>query len=367
MIVPTTLRRIHEAFLMDINDEAMASSMMSVFQYMDSLGMTPTETASPEEWQEYVDRVENWTRTFLWIKVGYGFVGPSPPNMTIFESMQPEYQEMLQTLPMDEAIESLILLDPDARPWTVFQTETASRAPLPPTEQALGWYDDHKDLLAEYPVGAPWLLPRDIQIGEGDYYGPAYDAQLSLGLRERRAPIDYLRELAFARAAPSYFDARKNFELQISASKSQGERNLYRTHWKAVRDSYFAMHPIFAAELRNPDAALRRAEVLRQIRFALGDHRFANRAEYDQLRGLLKSWDSLQLEMARMEGNYGRVARARRKEARELFAMWAEEYTMQYPAVKPFYLRILQPEIGLDEIDLEDLEGRMQVLSEASA
>lgn len=354
-LVPASVSRFAEALLArPESSREMAATMMTAIQYLEAEGHTPPEDASPAAWEEYNDRVQNWTRTFMLAKAAIGFVGPASPQRDLLDSLQPQYRELLQTLPVEEAIAAFIELNPDARPYSVFQSETPSRAPLPPSEEALNWMEEHEGALGAFPMGGPWLIPDYITAADDPYSSKAYYEQIALGLRERKTYDEFLVDLKWASAAPEYFERKDAFDLRIAATDGE-ERQALKREWRAWADEYLNRHPIFADALQNPEGAQRREAIRADIEEALKTEAFGQRPEYEAISTMMRSWQNYQDERARLRYDNSAAARKRRDNARVQLTAWMEKFIRANPEVLPLYLRVIRPDLGIDQNEYEEI------------
>ena len=357
-IVPTSVKRFWEALTQDpATNAGYASAMMNTIQYMEANDLTPDDDANSVEIEEYLDRVENHTRIALLLRAFVGFIGPAAPAPEVPDSaIKSEYRTLLQALPIEEAVSALIAQYPDANPYTVFQSEVPSRANIPASRAALDYVDQNPAIFNNYPLGGPWLIPQEDTTDT--YYARAYNQQLSVGLRERRSPAEYYRELKFAKAAPDFFDTREKYERKAAEAPTPEARDRVNAEFRAWKDAYLQQHPIFAEELVSPDSHNRRLAILEDTRLALDDPRLPKHGAYKEIRRILEVWDELQRKTEELRYDPTSDAAEVRANLKVAAYNFLENYTRKHSRSRAFYLRVLQPEIGLDSIEMDDLEAQ---------
>lgn len=351
-VVPTSVRRFYDAFTArpDSNRE-MASAMMSAIQYLEATGKAPADDASPIEHEKFLDRVENWTRVLMLTKAAVGFTGPAAPSPeSPGKEFVAEFQGLLRDLPLADAIETFMDRYPDATPYTVFQSKTPSKAYMPATQRSLDWMVQNQDLLGNYPMGAPWLLPQPDD--EDAFSSRAYNQQVAVGMRERRLPDEYYREVKYAKAAPEYFRIRDKFQKRIDLQRQAGNSAGAAVQEQAFgrwRQSYLAQHPIFAEMLLSPTGRQDRENILNDLYAMLDDKRITAKRMPVAMRDLLDRYGVFRSQMDQMKYLRGTRAASLRAGIRRQAYFDLDDYSRRNPSVRALYLRVMLPDLDVDE------------------
>lgn len=350
-LVPTSIKRFVDAYSAKPETSAeMASTMISVIQIMEAEGLSPSDTATEDEVETYLDRVENWTRTLMYTKAVLGFVAPAPPSGEIDgKELSLEFRELLRDLPIDEALATFMRTNPDATPFTVFRTRTPSGAVIPTGKKTLDWLQSNNDLLADYPLGAPWIIPQEN--ADDEFSAQAYNQQIALGVRERRLPAEMYAEIKFAKSAPTYFDTKDAYSEQISMARNLGDVNKARVleaEYGRWRTSFLAQNPVFSRELQSPDSKIRRQTIVTQLTDLIDDPRAKRRVD-PAVREVLNEYQIFQAQVEMLRFDRSSVASEQRAALRKNLFNWLEQYTRKNASARALYLRVIRPELNIDE------------------
>lgn len=353
-IVPVSIKRFWDAFTASPDkSREMASVMTSVIQIMDAEGLTPAENAPAVEVEQYLDRVENWTRTLMLTRAVLGFVGPASPSGEVpGKEMTVEFRNLLKDLPIGEAIATFLSANPDATAFTVFRSRTPSGAVLPTGKRTFDWLEQNRDLVGAYPLGMPWLIPQEH--ADDEYEARTYNQQIALGIRERRLPVEMYEEVKFAKAAPMYFDTKDRYDEAIAAA--QGSRNpdlvaSLREEFGRWKQSYLVQHPVFAEQLASPEGRQRRLDTLEQLQEMKGDDRVLKRMPRP-VRETLDAWEEYEAAYDLLRYRTGTAASRVRKNLRVNIYNMLDSYTRRHREARPLFLRLMRPELDLDDQDL---------------
>jgi hypothetical protein len=347
-ILPTTIDRAYHA-LMDqpSTSSQMNSAMMQAIQYLEATGHGLPENATPAEKQVYIDRVKNWTRSLMYTRLVFGFGVPaSPENQIQPSAVNQEFTNLLGSgMSLDTAIKTFIQMNPDATPYTVFQSESTAHAPLPSTQAALDFMTANSDFLKDYPDAGAWFLPQ--KDTTGTYNQQAYQAQLALQLRVRKTPDQFWQDIKYAEDANTYFAAedRKNAAL---AQAHGSQATAIRQAWTSQSQAYLTAHPVFASLLADNtgQAALQRQRAISQMTTALADPRVPQNAQTDELRTLIGGWNTYQAQIAAYSGLRNSGVTNIRKRIETQFAFEVQNWIHNHPDMSGVYNRLIRPQIS---------------------
>jgi hypothetical protein len=352
LIVPAHIRRFYEAATLDEGDKKFANFMVQAMSQLQASGHGLPENATATQREQFTARARNQARILLLTQAVLGVATPASPGVAFEGDLHPEFQALLRSgLSIDDAVTNFIAAHPDATPYTVFTSTVPSKAPFAATHEALNFLLEHGDFVDRYKRAGAWLLPQST-VGD-EFHQAAYLQELQHGLRVNKKPDDWVNDMLYAEAAPTYYASKRNYEVRLAgmtdaASKAQLTKSF--ADWKA---SYYLLHPVFAEQLtfRGEKAAMDRAEVRRELKLALADPDLpeAGQPQATKLRDILASYDSyVRLRDARA-GDQTARADQYRKDLKASFANWGDSAARVDPSVRAFWQRIVRPELGLPD------------------
>lgn len=372
-ITPTTISRlVHVATDSPDTSPQMASAMMQAMAYLEAKGFAPANDASPVEREAYIDRVKQWTRILFLNRTLFGYAAPAAPELQLDpDQLHSRYRELLGQLPIEQATAEFLKEHPDATPYTVFQSKSASGASLPATEHAASFMANNEAFLQTYPQAGGWFVPQTPD--DTKFSLPAYREQLALAMRQRKNPEQFYSDLKYAEAADQYFTNRdrKNVQLEgvngdtaqklrdsnpallarivaegAGATKAVGAhaQNINQA-WAQWKTEFLASHPVFSEQLQSPDAQIQRTQALDQTRLALQDPRLPDSPQVTGIRDLVAAFDDVQSALRPMLGLTTTRATAQRKAIKGALQTWAERYVVDHPEVSGFYNRVLRGQV----------------------
>ncbi len=358
-------------------NERLQSAMFAAIAHLDAAGKGLPDDASAEQRDEFLRKVRNHARVIILSQAIAGWFTPGPAQALQVpddqdslkfltggqvnnpaEIMSSTYFELIKNLGIEEGTIAYLekyenntindVLSPLA--YTVSRTETVSGAPLPMSEDGIAFYESNKELLDQYTYAGPWLLPQDAsRDGERSQY--AYDSQMINGLRIKKTPEEFLRELKFREGASIYFAARKQYvdvSSQLKETKQDAELKRVKGLWEMFASYWKATHPVFADELVSSDSRERRQNVIQEMRLLLDDPLAPKASHFAPLGSLMRSFDAFSLERSRLNLNRTALGRTRVELLKKNFEDWVTNFVLENPTVNSFWLTVLRPESGLD-------------------
>lgn len=338
-----------KAVVMKDTDARLASASIMAMQYLEANGHGLSEDPTVAERQEYVDRVTSWARNLLFAQGLFQLVDPAPPRLDFEGDLNPEFRELIQNLPLEEAISVMVERHPDGHPYTVFSTKSASGATLPGTEEAVGFMEANREFIEDYVLASAWMLPQSGERQEDARR--AFSLQQELGLRDRKSPDEWYEDFKFSQAADVYFNSRDTYVIERDRLKSSKDRKELDDDFAKWREQYYEQHPMFADTLQSSEGEKRRLATIDEMDRAFRDDRLPDFEHKDALRGMLNSWHTFDREMRKLRGQTGQDATDKRDELRSSFYLWAKGFTADNPETLAFYQRIFDPLLGLDAAD----------------
>ena len=378
-LVPTTLLNFWDAGIAAISENGIdetnpryASAMMAAIAHLEASGNGVGKDASAEDRDRFLRRVRNHARVILVSQAIAGFFTPGPPqalvtgetgNFSGFGVQDPrdvlnaQYQTLIRQLGIDAGTTEFLRMNPDGNVFglvnplalTVGKTESSSGAPLPTTEGAIAFYNEHSEYLKAMPMAGPWLLPTAKQGDERVQY--AFDQQTLEGLRTQLTPEEFLYEIKYKEAAPTYFAEKKAHLDQIDRLKMAGDDygvRIQTERWELFSTSYRAAHPIFDEQMRNSNATLRRSKILEEMRVAVGDPGVPPSPQIDGLREMMTEWDYYNIALRSLREDRSAAGRARVEQAKSTFEKIMDDLLVRQPELRSFYLAVIRPEANFD-------------------
>ena len=116
-------------------------------------------------------------------------------------------------------------------PWaavdTLYKTTSPSGGYFPESRTFFNWANQNLDLLKNHPAAAMAFAPNDLY-KDTRYFGPSQHLELSLGLRQREAPLDFFNAFEVATGNAYYYNWLKP---QYEKLKEQGIKHSVAYKW----------------------------------------------------------------------------------------------------------------------------------------
>lgn len=305
----------------------LASAMNYAIASMAAAGQMPAENAPAGEQQQFISRVRQWARTILLLRAGLGLGAPAAPSMDVLGQMKPEYLSLLSTLPINEASAAFMKMDPNATPWTVFQTtsESGGMKPLPADAVAGQFLDQHAGFVNKYGATASWFIPS----GDGNLDSATWNAEFAAALRVRKTPEQFSQAVDTASDATVYYQNKAVFQ-QLSKGLKGAALTAVQNNWSKWKDAYLATRPVFADQLAQAGTrATERANALDSLTTALADPRAPQGADTAAMSALLSGYNQYKDLIGQLKGQTSTAASSARKQITGGFLAWAGQFTNQ--------------------------------------
>jgi hypothetical protein len=375
-IVPTSFMRFYDAILTDDGDVKLASAMQTAAQVLEANGHGLPDGASADQIDHYMDRLRNHARGILLTQAMFGFVAPSSPqHQTVGDDgrllpwydvasltgidtpdalLTDEYIQLVRTMGTEAGVVEFLSRYPDTTPedlvnrniaYRVGKSQSVSGAPLPPLNPAMDFYDEHKTWMDQNPTAGAWLLPPAANQSDAeDRDINAYMEQQALGLRKRKTPVEFIRDLKFATASGPYFDTQELYQTKIDAITDPQERYVAEAAKGVWQASYLSSHPLFAEELQSGEGRARRALVLDSLRTAFNDPQTPEPWHAEGMRTLLTSFDQYRAVMAELSADSSKRGKEQRDALRKAFDDWGTQLTGSRPELASLWNGVIRIE-----------------------
>jgi hypothetical protein len=356
--VVTIVRAVGGIVGLDWMDKgAYAAAEMQALQASMAAGIDPETVAQREydegkrasatptglEYDQYRDRIHNFARIFAVVNSTLYSTSPLPAGSKLklddLEISQ-DVRDILWSgaMPHNEAKAELMRIHPDATPWTVFGTKSASGAPIFLGGDAYQFMNDNGDFLKEYPMAGAWFMPPNPDYSNPNK--PTRRAQAEGRARElkiARTPEQFMEEIYYQDAANEYYRIRDEWDKEIYIAKANGQdASQIEAGRDAWNEEFLATHKTFS-ELRGRNSARREETSLERDRILLMDRNDLPGGQHtDNLLGLMSMHKQFNQVMDSIQGS-SRQAVAMRDQVRTDFMIQAAKFTELYPDTKPYF------------------------------
>ena len=346
-VLPSTLSRMLTALHMDPQSTSQyASAQMQAMQMLEANGMGYNEKGNHETKQQYLDRVDAWTKNLFFTKAILGFIVPASPTANFDpKDMNPRLRQLMGELPYNDAINEFMREQPNASPYTVFTSTTTGDVPnLPSTKAAGDFMNAHADFVKNHPLAAGWFIPRTT--GPEPFDPAVYREQITYGMRSQKLPSQFLDDITKAAPARTYYQSEQNYYNAYNQTKSTQMRSQMRQSYDQWKSAFLAQNPTFADYVTSGGAAVKRDDTLRQITATLSNGTAPAGPQTDHIKTLMESFHNFEQAYAAGMGNYSHSNTTKQANLKTSFQSWAQDYIVANPDVADFYTILLQPELG---------------------
>lgn len=267
-ILPGHVNRMLALLNKDERSSQYASAFRKAATYLESAGygvqikkdpVTGQEIApSAGELQEYKERLESSTLTVLTLRFLFGFAAPASPQLTLKSEMskwvrdnqRTSYKQVFSQLlnqykgDIDKTTKEWIRLFPNQMPYAVSESDRTTVALVRSVNDSGAWVESNKELIKQYPQGAPFLIPS-----VGDFDFDSYRLMFDTGLKVSKTTSDFLREVQTARDIQYYYATKDQYEAQLAATYSDQGKKILRAQWQTWSDQFKGVRPLVSEEL----------------------------------------------------------------------------------------------------------------------
>jgi hypothetical protein len=350
-IMPSTLSRVVHA-ISDNPDQPgqLSSAMMQAMQQLQSTGHGLNPGSTTAQKQAYIDRVTNWARIYLFSKAIVGFAAPaSPEGLFDPSNYSTRLQTLLSELPYDQAMSEFMKEDPNATPYTVFDSKSTGGASLPATQAAGDFINKNANFVQTYSQAAGWLIPRTT--GNQPFDSSVYREQIQYGMRDSKAATElgggstFLNDVMVAPAAKQYWAAYDKEQSQLASASNASEKAAIRSTYDQQKSLFMAQNPTFADTINSSTAKATREQTIYQLEDALTDPNVPKGPQTDHVREMITKFDQYQQQDLQLQGQSSATASRVRTALKSQFVSWATNYATAHADVSDLWTTLLTPEI----------------------
>ena len=312
----------------------------------------PGPDATPIDIKRFTDKVRRNTKVQFLMRGALGFFGPVTPSANLPDRIDPELSALFRLLPVDQAIDEFLETHPEANAYTVFPTKSVGGAHLPVTEAAFEYLDANPSLAERYPYAGGYLLPQE----PGDMDPAAYEMELSAGLRERRTPEEWERQVHFNAVSRHYFaDKERKDEMlaQAEAREDKAAVASIKASWRSRAKFYADSYPLFDEMLKSNERRTVRTQALSEMRLAVEDPELSPTPQMAEIRTAIDALDTYLAARAQIGSGRTDVENEARSELKAQIQEWGDRASTN-PLLAGFYRGVIAPLAGLDRPDEED-------------
>ena len=325
---------------------------MQVIMYKHLNGKTPDEAsaflADPHSKQLLIDESKNYARTMYMMKALIGEGLPTQPTMHIGGlGLKDEFRALVAKGPtIGDAITAFQAKHPgqDLTPFSVFQSKALTGGYVPPTQEALDYYELNRELLTKLPYGGAWLLPQTGTKGDAT---KIYNEQVAIGLRHKLSPDEFADRLYVAAGNAQYYGMRDmRDEALKQANGDVAAKAAIDSQWTQVSEQLKQHNPVWASQQGNQVAAESRARTLQEFDVLFDPKNQAGVPDTEQFRlvrdlyGVFKQYDTQRLLAKSTPGKESSAA------VKQLDGQW-EQYLTAAAAGEPRLAPVIQSVFSL--------------------
>lgn len=348
LIPNTTLRRVWQAQRMD--SRANQAAMMNIIQLESfkqeqaeakwiaggSQGPKPQIVPGPEasamERQQFLDRVKNHTRILDYVKAAIGFVSPVSPQFKFGDTqISDDLRKLISEKGnLGDAVTTFLERNPDATPYTVFQSASPAGSPVQSTHPAQQWITANEDVINKYPAASFYLVPQG-----GKFDSAVYNEQLAMGLRRKRTPEEFLQQIYIAQGNEQFYakDRPAYTQALVAAKDDKAATARIKANWQAYIAAKATANPVWFDEYSSQDRQNAKKVALTQLQEMFSTGAAPPGAMTDAVGGLLHDYETLQA--AGLPGRTDQAAVAHRKTLNIRWEQYLDGLVKDHPELSP--------------------------------
>ena len=350
-IAPVTLTRLVTAMTGTPNSKGeFASAAMQAIQLAGAHGIEPPVGSQPGDpaWQNYMNTINNWTRTLMFTKAVLGFGLPSTPSAHFdVNGLSAEFTKYLGSgVDYNTAISQfLAAYGEKATPYTIAKSTSQGGGTMPATAAAGGFLNANKEFAGEYPRAMGWFVPRTV--GTGPFNNAVYQQQMLEGLRVEKTPEQFLEDVNNAPAASTYYNVYDQVQQSLQQyAHDPGMKTQINQEYDQWKQLFLSVNPNFAATLTSSAAKVRREQTVRELENALSSPLLPQGPQTDHVRSLVQGFAEYMNNYAALSGKSGSAYTAQRTSMKAQFETAATAYAAANPDVSDLWNLVLRPEVS---------------------
>jgi hypothetical protein len=323
---PTLLKKFFTAMDHTTANGTFSSAYMGALQnaiaaHADGLGSNPTA----DQQQQFLDRIRISTINQLYTRAILGAflpAAPSGPDETVkgktevdpafrgqgLQGLSDEYKQILNNYGGDVTQTNALwaAMHPDKLAFEIPFTKPNSKSTyLPATDQTLAWLQANTGFAQKYKSIAAYFVPQGD--GSASFNYEAYREELSLGLRIRQAPNDFLNAILLKNQQTEYYLRDDNYKAARQAAVNAGDTQGVKTmdaQFKAWSKDFRAANPIYAATAADQAVASNHAkDQIVQLKNMVTANEMPTGIDGGALKSMLNAYDAYEQWKTANPGN----------------------------------------------------------------
>lgn len=373
--VPSVFANLYEAMQDENKSAKFASAMNAAIAFLEASDNGLADGASAATIDEYLGRVRNHARIILVSQAIAGYVVPGSPNALVsgdtsmsanlgLDVIDPReitnevYRGYIRNLGMDKGVEAFLAAFPNADledmvvdplAYSTSGSTAPSAAPLTATSMGVDWYHRNKDWVDASPEAGAWLIPQpEVPEGGNEFNRNAYAEQLKSGLRKRRTPQEYIEAISYRSGAAEYFGVKDQHDAAVlRAGSDRAEKARVDDIFDLWKTNFLAANPLFAEQLANGDARMRRDRTVEQMRYAVNDPEAPDSPYTDEIRKLAHSYDSFAVQRKLLGDRNDAKSRQELRDLKERFSNWGTAWSLKNRDLQRLWDSVYRIEAGI--------------------
>ncbi len=319
MVPNTIVQRLLTAAFPSFNQRSFNSTFMQTLATLEAEGKVPPPNASSFTMQTFIDRVRAQTQIMYAVKAIVGAVTPISPELTnqMYNKETGELTGYINaTKSVSKGIQEFLKKNPDATPYTVFQSTSGTGVTIPSSVAAEKWINDNMPLIRAYPQAALLLLPPNTNT---KYNANVYNEQIAQGLRVKWFPggevpdgsgnelSGYLRQLYVSAGNAIVLDKwYPQYEKQLQGLSGTAKYDAEQA-WQTTLSKYAVQNPIWGDWWNSDTRETERGQAIQQMKALLASPEAPDTPVARDTRVLLKAYDlyQSQLTIGSQDGSAG--------------------------------------------------------------
>lgn len=355
MLIPnTTLRGMFHTFsgdhnrafmnaqlyvIQDLARQQQAEDMKASKEGRASKVIVPGEDASAITKQDFLNKVKNQTRIVMGMRAILGSLNPTATSAEIGSAqLRDEVRADIKNLGMAQGMQEFLTKHPDASPYTVFTSESNTQAPLSASSEVGNWLNENLDTLKGYAYGGAWLIPQ----AKDHFDQGVYNEQLSMNLRQRKAPDQFFKDIQIASSNNQYYAMKDQYDAAVTAAKGDKPKTqALGRKWDALKASFGAQNPIWFEDYQSPQRRIMRDNTIADFRQMIANPGTVPASpQFDGIKELVASYDAF--VDASLPGRTDTMARVARASAERRWDTYLDGLTTQRPELIPLITKVFR-------------------------
>ena len=246
--------------------------------------------------EEFLDRVDEMAKQYQLLQALTWFVGPATGQLSdLMLNENWEWNEEFhaltdQGIPWEDAynvwVKNVTAREGEFDPvqFSPFRTSTSEKIPLAvleSTQDANKWMVSNEEFVRGFKMTSAFFMPRKFDSEDTEYVAEAKQRQINMGLRSYDTPADFLEELYYNAAYPTYHKIRTSYMTQKYAMRAFGQdTKQIDLQWKSFFDSFQERHPVFAHRITTGTSDDRRDETIDEFRLLVNNQSLVPEGEH---------------------------------------------------------------------------------------